>query len=243
MLLAKTGSKRVESRSCLIERHVRPQAGNRVADGDISRRVDRRPAQRTPERRVGHVCRSKRLGHDTDDLVRLAVDPHDAANGRWIAAEPRRPDREAEYHHAARVLDVIRLTEASAERRPRTEHIEILERCLFTGQRFRRVAFRETRRPAAHGRDAPEHIRRALPVRLVRRSRPLRRRSAAPTQILKHHHEPRWIGIGQRADQDGVDDAVDRGVGADSERKRHECDNRQSARLRHHSEREAHVAP
>ena len=54
-------------------------------------------------------------------------------------------------------------------------------------------------------------------------------------QVLPDHHQPFGIRIGQRPEQQRVDDAEDCGVGADAQRQRDEGDHRERPCLQHHA--------
>ncbi len=60
---------------------------------------------------------------------------------------------------------------------------------------------------------------------------------------LGQEHQPLRLRVGQRPQQDGVDHAEDRGVGADPERERRDRDEREARRLPERARGEANVPP
>ena len=126
---------------------------------------------------------------------------------RAIGAEAPRPQRVAEDHHARRVRDVVGLRERAAQRRRRAGHVEVIVRRLLAEERLGHVAAGDARVPAADAGQALEDVGLRLPVEMLRRTRPLRRRPAVRAQVLPHDHQPVGIGIGQRPEQQRVDDA------------------------------------
>src|SRR6185503_2151927 len=75
-----------------------------------------------------------------DDLVRLAVDAHDAAEDLGIAAEAVLPVAVADDEHAVVAEDLLLRPEVAAEQRPRAEGGEEVRRDAQALREFGRLA-------------------------------------------------------------------------------------------------------
>ena len=163
--------------------------------------------------------------------MRFAAQPDRAADGGDVAAEAPLPEPVSDDHDPPRVGDVVLLREGAAGDGTDAEHGEVLVRHLLAGDRLGLRVAGERRTPAGDDRDLLEEAGFAPPVGVVAGRGPFVGRTAARPQVLPDHHEPLRMRIGQRPEQDGVDDGEHRGVGADAERDRQDRDRGEPAGL------------
>ena len=166
----------------------------------------------------------------------LAVQPHETADNRGIAAESAAPHGFTEQHHARRRAVVFGL-ERAADNRSHLEDVEEIGADALTLRRFDRAVRRGQQRPAAHAAldvgDALERAALQAPVAHVqRRDAGLGRRGRA----LPQHHQPFGLAKRQRPHQRRIGEREDGAVDADAERqgeRRHQREPRSRDQLPH----------
>jgi len=118
-----------------------------------------------------------------------------------------------------RPLAFLLRAEVPAEDRLDSDHAEKRRRDVRSIQTLRLRPFAQVERPAVHGRHSLEGPVLRAPVDEVGSG------GGKPGKPLRgvdrdDHHQAIGIGEGERAQEDGVDDAEDGGVGTDAQRQR-----------------------
>ena len=230
MPLLVLGSARVEELlrldAGLLERHARFEAPDRVKAAVVLPDVAVFLAGRHPERRARLAALEREPAReDADDLVRLVVEPYDGAHDVASRAKSRLPRLVAEHGHAWSADDVLAWQERAAEDRANAEHLEQSGADARAGDLLRRGGAGEHR--AEPGPDGNAGVRRLLltphdEVGVVQRHAiPARGEHClllSQRIRLPDGDEASRVVVGQRPEQDAVDDAEDRGPGADRER-------------------------
>ena len=148
--------------------------------------------------------------------VRLAVEHQRAAEHRAVAAEARLEEAVVQQRDARRARRVIRRRHEPAQRRPHAEELEIVAA-------HQRSVHALGVAPARHGERRPrvvdpDVLEPALPLSPVLEVGIRDERPVAARPRLPQHHQPVRLAVGQGREHHAVDDAEDRGVGADAER-------------------------
>ena len=157
-----------------------------------------------------NVCR-----HHADHGVRLAVERDRLPDDARVGGEATTPESLAEQHDRRSAGLVLRRRERPSEKRLHSEDRKVTRRYTSADQTFRLRLAGEREHLDQPGRDLLERPRARAHVEEVRiRNGVLarfRRRAVNGNQAV-------GLGVGERIQQCGVDDAEDRRVGADPKR-------------------------
>ena len=162
---------------------------------------------------------------DADDGMRLTVErngpPHDPGIGSKSAA----PHAFADDHDARGARLVIASRERPTAHRRNTQHIEEVGRHECGVERlWLAAAARQVHTRPGIDRHVLEHMILRPPIQVVRWRH--RKRGAAGKLFLRwrvpHAHDARGVGEWQGAENDGIHDTEDRGVGADTQCEDHD---------------------
>jgi hypothetical protein len=181
-----------------------------------------------------------RVGHDADDGVGLAVDPHGLADTLPVAAEVGLPERSREQSDMMVTPAVFLGREEPSQQRAQAQDLEVLGRnephtdlLGFLGRRRRA----EVLPPGVVDDELLEGV--ALPSQVAGVQRRGPGRSAVPGG--EDPHQSVRVCKRERAEEDRVQHREDRGVRADSERERQHGDAREGGRLAQHARRETDI--
>ena len=184
----------------------------------------RRP-QRRPE--IGARPGLKSLGHDADDGVGFAAERDGTAHGGWIAAECRAPEFRAQDDCRRAAGAILVGGEFAAGQHRDAEH---REKAGAHALLLNEPGLFGSVRPADDEIDAGGPIREDGPIRarhVVAHELPrppihrrVARHLATLLDGLRQEREPFGMRVGQRLEEDGVDERKDRRVDADRQRER-----------------------
>ena len=179
--------------------------------------LERLPGEKTQRRpdfdgRAQSVLEA--LGHDADDRVALAVERDRAVEHGLGAAEAAFGEARGDDHDGRRSRDVVRGGEVASERGPYAEGGEIVGTDEIAFEPRRLAGRRERRLPTPHD---GERVERAIALHdLEERSVGDRKRPVIVVAVREHDHAL-GLRIRQRAEEDLVDGAEDRGADTDAE--------------------------
>jgi hypothetical protein len=146
-----------------------------------------------------------------------------------IAAESPLPVAVAEHHDVRTALGVVALGEGTSERRLHAEQRQQTERREQAVHALRQLIASHGGRRARPDGDVGERLR-VLAVGDVVRDGGIEIVDVDARCFLPETHEPIRPGKGQRAEQDAVDDAENRGVRADAQCQREQRREREQRR-------------
>ena len=196
----------------------------------VARHVERRRGhderREHPDARVLGIVEGSR--HDAEDRVRHAVDLDPAADDRRVACQLALPDALADDDQRLCGAAVGRGRERPAHERRHREDVEVVGRDA-RGRHALRLASRHRDRRRIAPVTGHRRQRLALPIdveEVGRREAAVRIRAAAARQP----DDRPAVGVGQRPQQNAVDDAEDGRVGADAEREGQDRDDRKCRR-------------
>ena len=178
---------------------------------------------RHPERGAFRI-RESRWGH-ADDRVRRAFDRHRLANGVAAAPETLQPEAVAEDDHSVMPRIVFVAAEPASENRPDAQHIEEAGADLGAVGADGRAAARYRQADVVDRGHARQHAILRAHVEEVR-ARHHRQRTAR--HLMEHADQSLGSFVGKRLEDDGVDHSENRRVGADAQRQRQQCDDREA---------------
>jgi hypothetical protein len=200
----------------LLDRHAVSQPA------DHGHHVIRAVLPREVGRERGHdVDRQQEvtIAHDPDDVVGDAIEHDRLAQHRIAPAEAGFPDRLRDQRDPRAACAILVLGESAAGDRLHAEHREDVRRHLEAGKPLGFAPGRHRDAAAAPPAELGERLR-TLGPRHVIRNRHGEARNAQLVVLLPYPHQPIGVLVGQRLERDGVNDAIDGGVGADAERQR-----------------------
>src|SRR6185503_9525489 len=224
----------------LCERHTGPQPGNPNVGMNIVRQQLRRLEALWKDDVGLRVEKAERPRHDTNHLARPRVDGHDTSNDSGVAAESAVPEAVGQNHGLGRSVRIVRRRKPSPECWSHAEGRKGFVRDHDRSHLLRVAGAgygRRTRPPQAELGKRPivlairEVHRRAQSHVAGRHGLELRRVPDA-NQLIR-------IWIGQRTNQDSIDDAENRSGGADAETERQDGGRREGRTLAEHAHREA----
>ncbi len=164
-------------------------------------------------------------GHHADHGEGLAVQRERAADHLGVAAEAALPESVRQHHDLLVARDVVRGTEGAPERRRDPQHVEEVGGDAQPRDPLRVLVAVQVPAPVREARDALERAGAvAVVAELGQREGIAVGRGVAGVDPV----EPLRLGEGQRLEQHRVQDAVERRVGADPERQRHEREQREA---------------
>src|SRR6202012_5519271 len=103
----------------------------------------------------------------------------------------------------------------AAEGRMHALYVEIVRRNAAAAQQRRLIGSAERRRPSLASGEVLEDGVLLFPIQVIERGDSI----GSPVRTLLHDaHDAIRVGVGQRVQQDSVDEAEDGGVGADAQR-------------------------
>ena len=165
-----------------------------------------------------------------------------AADDRRIGPESPAPEPIAQKHDLMPAFDFLLPREVAAERRLDADNVEEPGSHENAAQPLGLGAAADVDGRGFDGGHGGERRVVAAPVVEVRRrDRSVQAAFARPLLAERHHIARR--GIRQRPPEHGVDDAEDRGVGADAEREGNECDERKGRLPPQHPRAKDNVLP
>ena len=174
--------------------------------------------------------------HDAENRVRHPVDFHQAADDAGIAAECGAPIGGAQYNHRLLAGHAIVLRrERASERRSHAEHLEIVARDEQAPGSSGVVVDLEVHRREAQRSNARQHAVAIADVAVIRI-----RAGGKPGRARDRHQALRPLDR-ERREEERIDDAEDRGVGADAERQRQDRDGGEAWRPQQRAHRVAKV--
>ncbi len=178
------------------------------------------------------------LWQHADDRVGLAVQRQRLADDVGASREMLLPVAVAQERDRRGAGLVFLGEEIAAEHRLHAKHREIVLRDDKALQLLRIARAGRDERVRRRHRNVGEHLL-AFAHREHARPRDRRRRKAAIGQQRLQLHDAAGVRVRQRAQEDRLDHAEDRAVGADAEREREDRDEREDGRLGEGAERES----
>ena len=180
--------------------------------------------------------------HHAHDRVRRAVEHHDAADNRWVAAEAALPQSVAEQDDTRRLGLSVARRQRTSGRGVDAEQRERLRRHLVSLNALGHAAAGEVRAPVLVRRDAFK--RSHLPADIDRVGerqvhRPLMPRRVGP----EDERHPRRVAVRERLQRQNVDDAEGGGVDADADSQRQYGGRGETGRTAQHAEAVGDVLP
>ena len=211
---------RAHGRSRLVNGDTLFQPPERHEPVKVTRHVRPLERQRPPDLREGTIERATPRQH-ADHRVRLVVEQDRPIHDTGIRAELADPERVAEDHDTM----FAELILAGRERPPESgfdaEDAKVVGRDARAAQQHRLADARQRGASARLRREEVEHRVVALPIEEVER------RDRVPfafRRLFHHAHDAVRIPIGEGLQQHPVDEAEDRGVGANADRQRQQRD-------------------
>ena len=202
-----------------------------------TRRLRRISLARRPELAGARIVKPRR--HHTDDGVHRGFDAKLQRVERG-AVEPQAPEAIAD-DHGWRAADALLLgNEAAADDWPHSHHVEEFARHAGAGRHDRLASCDDRSRARRHLRHRAEAPRAGLPVFEVRLRYVLLTAAAGIDLIQPHDVLGLWIG--QRPQQDAIDDAEDGGGGANPEPERQDGDDSEPGGAKEDADAVAHIA-
>ncbi len=175
----------------------------------------------------------ERRRHDPDDRPRTAVDEQDLTHETRRTAEATLPQAVTNHHRLWRARIAVGRDERSTQRRPDAQRCEQIAGHCRGADALGLVAAGQVR--ARFGIAA--NARRARRVLAVAHDLlPRQPGETAPRRRVPDHRELLGLGIRQRAEHHRLDQAEDRGVGANPQRERRDRRDREPGRLHQHAE-------
>ena len=245
VLLADPGGGLQHVAPCLLQRHAGLQARHHVevlvaAALGLCLRPERQRQEHI------HLTNAGDRGHDlavhqevpledADDLELIAgfarartkaVERDRLADDRRIAAERALPERVAENHDGRLARHVLVSPQETPVHRPGAEQRKQTGRGLERLDALRLVRANQRADAPARDRHQLERSILLLNVEVLPRRRPILR-NVDPGRPQPQHREPIRFRIRQRLQQQRIDDAEDRAVGADADRQRRDDHKRQ----------------
>ena len=204
---------------------------------EVARHVRRLEGERTPQLIEGAVEGASRR-QDADDGMGHVVEENRPVQNRRVGAELIHPQHMAEDGHLVLAGLILVGEKGSAERGLDAEDVEVVRRDARAAQLDRVAHARERGAAAGLGRHEVEHGVVLLPVEKVQRGDAV---ALAARRLLEHAHDAVGVRVGERLQQQSVDEAEDGGVGADAERERQQRHDGESRTPRQGSHRISHV--
>ena len=157
-----------------------------------------------------------------------------AADDGWIRAEAPHPEAMRQHGNVRRTRCALGLGEPSAERGRDAQHRRQGRRCTRDHDTLRRAAARQCAADPVVAGDAVERagILRELVVQLPTHDLHTRGNVAARDAVIEHD-QPIGVRIGQRVEDDAVDEREDGGIGRDRQRQRGRGGGGEYRRARH----------
>ena len=224
--MSETGNQPGDVGAGLSDRGARLEARHSpVAELSEEYRLSIEPV-RQDERHIA-IEEAERIRQDTDDLARLAVDHQRPAHGCGIASEPGSPVARGQHDGFGSARRVVRLGEHAPEHRLRAEHRQDGIRREERPHLFR---LRETGDAHSAGVPQPKVLEYPafLTVGEVQERRGARARDIDAGCGVVERDQLAGLRIGQRLQEDALDDAEYGCVGADPNRERHYRDGRKA---------------
>ncbi len=183
--------------------------------------------------------RHRRLEHADDGGTSATETNHATDNGR-IAVEPCRPESVGQHRDARGFGAIIRCVDEAAKSGAKAHHVE--ERAVDDAG-VHHARFAESDHREVNGRELAKGAdrRRARSEILNLRNRKRHVLGIDPRCALADVNQAGFIAIHQRPKQHAADDAEDRGIGADAERKRDDNGGRQTLGAKKGPQADAHV--
>ena len=204
----------------LLQGNARFQSRKRHQPVKISRHVRGLEREWPPELVERAVEGASRRQH-ADHRVGLVVEKNRAIDDRGICSELVDPEHMAQNHHVILPPLVFVGQERAASLRPDAEDVEIVRRDSRPTKLDGFPAAREGRGAAGLSGHEFEDGVVLLPVEEVQCGDAV---AVAAGRLLENTHNPIGLRVRQRSEQDAIDEAEDRGVGADAECQREDRD-------------------
>ena len=204
----------------LLRRHAVLQPPDEIEEVTAAARGERLRVDRQRQEDLDAlVVQVEARRHDADDPGRRAVDLHDAPDDVFAAAEVAPPGRVGNDGDVLRADGGVGLVEQPAALRRDAQHVEQLRRHDGRVHPARTLGRAQVDRAGAVGADALERTVPFLELRPLRQGHP-EAIEPEPRERAGDEHQPLGMGVAQRLEHHAVDDAEDRGVGADAQRER-----------------------
>ncbi len=186
----------------------------------IARHVGGFEGERTPQLVEGAIERAARWQH-ADHRVREVIEQNRAVDDRGVCAELVHPQHMTQDDDLLLAGLVFVGKKRPAKRRADFEDVEEVRGDPRAAELYRLARAGERNRPAGLGGHVVEDRVVFLPVQEVQGRDAV---ALEHRRLFEYANDPIGVLVRQRLEQDGVDEREDRCVGADSQRKRQECD-------------------
>jgi hypothetical protein len=173
------------------------------------------------ERRHDLAWQRKGRGQHADDLERLSIERHRAANDGRVAAVAAHPRAVIEDSDAGAARGILVFGEQTPERGPRAQHRQKVRRDPDRADALRLAVTRQVVVATDRDRDLLEPQMSRLDVEILRRGKPVFR-DAQARRSAPDDREAFRVLIRQRAQEQRARDAEDGRVGADADGDRHQ---------------------
>ena len=203
---------------------LRCGAGSTVGRQRIVRHA---PVRRDPDAGLVWIVDARR--HHADDGVRLVVEPDGLANRIQPRAEALPPESIADHRDAGRTGLFVSSGKTPSECGLDVEHVEEVHVDNRARDALGAIEPGEREPGLTEGGQPGEAVVADAPVEKVGRRRVTVALSCLPVRV-RDQHEIVGAREGQRPQQHGVDDAEDRGVGADADRNRQDREQKKARR-------------
>ena len=201
------------------ERGHAPEGGAVLVHACFAARPERTGRRRHVDVVVSWILRDR--GQHPDHRVGLVVHLEHGAHDVWVATEALLPVGVAQHQHRFGAQVVVGVDERAAEQRLHAKHGEKVGRHHPGQHPVRLTAVQERERHAVILDEAVQRLQLVAVVDdLLDRERNVL--GAGAGCLLAREHQLVPVAVGQRLQQHAVDNAEDRGVGADAERQGHD---------------------
>ncbi len=203
----------VHLRAGLLQAHAGLELAHRAEPVEVAGHVGGLERQRLPDLGEGAVEHGA-AGHDAGHLIGFVIEADGLADDGWVPAELALPEGMTQHYDFVFAELVFVGAEGAAERGANAQNVEVVGRDAHATQQGWLAGAGQGRGPAALGRHVFENLVLLDPVQIVEGGDAV---GAAVGPLLQHAHDALGIGVGERVEQDRVDEAEDGRIGADAE--------------------------
>ena len=192
--------------------------------------------------KIGRIIRDKFAPDHPHNLIRLLIELNSVADDAPISAKSPLPQAVTEHNHIPSVWAVFGSGKSPSCNHRRTQDRKIIGAYMHTLDLFRLIAARQVQSGAS------AVVRGSLPkdARLLPPDIELGHVRAGERPLIAgvhQMHERLRIRIGERLEQNRINDREDGGIRADPDRNHKNREDRESRSLQQRSHRKANVAP